>query len=151
MTENLTAEERAELRARHRKNTDLSPRSYCTNRDHLHGDHAWAADRDSSFTDWPCPVIRLLDELERPELSEPASVSEPAPELSLFDAIRAAQNLTDPGNPHDRFRTAQISEYINGQADLICALYDLPAVIWRDEIAAEIRQEHGKWVRTDRG
>ena len=45
-------------------------------------------------------------------------------------AIRTAQALSELGEPNN--------EYIRGQAELICGLFDLPMESWRDVLIEEI-------------
>ena len=68
---------------------------------------------------------------------------------TLFDAIRIAQDLNGPDAPATR--RAVISEYTRGQAELICKLFNLNPAVWRGEVEAEIRQEHGKYIDVREG
>lgn len=92
-----------------------------------------------------CPVIMLIDELERLQQAEPRVTGHAAP--NLFDAIRYAQSLTSSGEPLTSSGERAHEEYVRGQAELICAMFGLHSR-WRAPVAAEIRQEHGKWAST---
>ena len=141
----MSTAKRAVLRARHQKNTDLAPRAYCTNNDDVHGDHR-------EFENWPCAVIQLLDRVEALESLWDAPRERPVLQPSwreslpsLFDTIRAAQDLLV--KYQEMWPGEDYGEYARGLAEMTCSVYHLHER-WIPEVGAEIRQEHGKYVRT---
>lgn len=85
----ITAAERAALRARHQRNTDLSPRPYCTNADDVHGDHReWAG--------YPCEVTRLLDALDAAD-GTPADYGELRALVNREAIVRVTATGRGPG------------------------------------------------------
>jgi hypothetical protein len=68
---------------------------------------------------------------------------------NLFDAIRVAQDVVAANWPHPGEPGSD--EYVEAQAQLICAMYRLDVDLWSGEVAAEIRQEHGKYIEVREG